>query len=92
MRAVNGKLKCADNVALFITIPAGRPVSDGYGFLFSIIILSPISLVPQAICGLFFRMLLVLFSRIFPLDGPNIMPDPTPPLYTTHEYAVRSFS
>jgi len=33
---VNGKLKCADHIFLH-HIPARRPVSDGYGFLFRLI-------------------------------------------------------
>lgn len=69
--------------------PAGRPVSDGYGFLISFII--SITSVPclQEMRGLFFfRMLSVLFSDS-PLDCLSIMPDPT---FDTHESAVRSFS
>jgi len=56
-------------------IPARRPVSDGYGFLFSIIV--SIARIPCAYVAPLLRMLSALF-RVSPLMVPYIMPDPTP--------------
>ena len=65
---VNGKLKCADPIALR-HIPAWRPVGDGYGFLFLFSIITSIVHIPcpQGVCETFLRML----SRFTfpPLDG-----------------------
>jgi len=75
---VNGKLKFADPIALFIA-PVGRLVGDGSGFLFPIII--SIVHIPHTrrLCGFFFVCSLGLVFRNPPFDGSYIMPDPQPP-------------
>jgi len=74
---VNGKLKFADPIALFIA-PVGRLVGDGSGFLFPIII--SIVHIPhtRGVCGFFFVCSLGLVFRNPPFDGSYIMPDPQP--------------
>lgn len=82
-KVVNGKLKCADHVSLHHDTGWETGKWWLWFSIFRYNSIAYISCVPSDMWPLF-RMLLVLFSPIIPLDGPNTMPDPTPPPYTPH--------